>query len=109
MSWYFLGGFSAYLIGAVGPVPEPLGMLADVGMVGRALEGDVQRDLEAELARARDQAVEVVERAELGMDRLVPALGRADGPGAAGVAGSGGQRVVRPLAERRPIGWIGGR
>ena len=94
-----LGRVLGVLDRAVGPVPEPLGVLLDVGMVGRALEGDVQRDLDAQLAGLRHQAVEILDRPELGVDRLVPPLGAADGPGAARVVRARGQGVVRPLAE----------
>ncbi len=41
--WRVLG----VLDGAVGAMEEPLGMLLDPGMVGRALEGDVERELHA--------------------------------------------------------------
>ena len=41
---------------AVGPVAEPLGVLGDPGVVGRALEGEVQRDLEAVDLRPRRRA-----------------------------------------------------
>ena len=47
MSWYFFGGFSAYWTRAVGPPAEPLRMLLHVRMIGRALERDVERDLDA--------------------------------------------------------------
>ena len=50
-------------------------MLAHVGMVGAALEGDVERDFDAEFAGALHQAAEILERAEFRMDRLVAALG----------------------------------
>ena len=52
----FLGRVLGVLHRAVGPRAEPLGMLAHVRMVGRALEGDVERDLDAVLACCRDQA-----------------------------------------------------
>ena len=71
-------------------------------MVGRALDGEVERDLEAEGPRALDEAVEVVERAELRMHRGVAALRAADRPWAPGVAGRGGERVVASLAVRAP-------
>ncbi|MCF0089077.1 hypothetical protein B0E37_04165 [Streptomyces sp. MH192] len=41
------------------------------------------------------------------MDRVVPALGRADRPGAADVGLARGERVVGPLAEGRPDGVDG--
>jgi hypothetical protein len=43
-------------------------MLAHVRMVGRALEGDVQSDGEPVLVGDGDQAAEVLDRAELGVD-----------------------------------------
>jgi hypothetical protein len=71
MSSYFFGGFSAYLI-EPSAATEPFGMLAQPGMVGRALDREVERDLQPVLARGRDQAAEILERAERGMDRVVP-------------------------------------
>ena len=70
-------------------------------VVGRALQREVERDLEAELVRLGDERVEVLERAEVGMDGVVAALGRADRPRDAGIAGPGVERVVRALAKRR--------
>ena len=101
MSSYFLGGFSAYLMRAVRPPVEPLRMLLDPGMVGRALDREVERDLEPVGVRRLDQAVEVVERAELGMERVVAALGAADRIGAAGIVRPRRQRVVAALAVLR--------
>ena len=42
----FLGRIFRVLDGAVGPLPEPFGMFSRVGVIGRALERDVQSDLE---------------------------------------------------------------
>ena len=50
-------------------------MLGDPGVVGRALEGDVEGELHAVGAGGGDQGVEVGEGAELGMDGLVAAFG----------------------------------
>src|SRR5262249_22382058 len=94
-----LGRVLGVLDGAVGPVAEPPGVLADVGVVGGALKGDFQGDVDAVLAGGGDQTVEVGQGAQLRVDGLVPALGAADGPGAAGVARPGRQGVVRALAE----------
>src|SRR3989454_11151789 len=58
------------LDGAVGPVKEPLRVLADPGVIRRALDGEVERDLEPEAPRGLDEAGKVVERAQ----------GRMDGP-----------------------------
>src|SRR6185369_7524468 len=59
---------------AVRPPPEPLGVLAHVRMVGRALEGDVEGDANSKTGRFFYQGVKIAERPEVRMDRLVPAL-----------------------------------
>ena len=53
-----------------------------------------------EAAAGIDEAAEIVERAELGMHRVVAALPAADGVGAAGIVGRGLQRIVAG-----PCGW----
>ena len=83
----FLGRVLRVLHRAVGAPAEPLRMLAHVRMVGRALERDVERELEPELAGAGDEPPEILERAELRVQRLVAAFGGADGPRAADVLG----------------------
>ena len=82
-------------------------MLLDPRVVGRGVDGEVERDLQPVLARRRHQPGEVLERAELGMDGVVAALGRADGVGAAGIVRPGVRVLLRPLRLVRPIGWIG--
>ena len=52
--------------------------------------------------------LEVVERAEIGMDRGVPALGPADRPRASGITGPRLQRIVRPFAVS-PADRVNGR
>ena len=55
-----------------------------------------------------DEAVEVVQRAQFGEDRLVSALGRADRPGAAGIVGARRSGiVVAALAEAAADGMNG--
>jgi hypothetical protein len=93
-----LGRVLRVLHGAVGAPAEPVGVRLHVRVVGRALKGDVERDLQPVVGRAREQVPKVFFGAERRQDRLVPALGRADGPGAAHVVGAGLERVVRPLA-----------
>ena len=85
MSWYFFGGFSAYLMVPSGPEDEPIGMLLDPRVVRRALDGEVERHFHALRVAGADEAAEVGERAELGMHRLVSALDRADCIRTAGV------------------------
>src|SRR5581483_10380548 len=81
----------------VGVLPEPR-------VVGRALDGEVERDLEPVLGGAGDEPVEVVERAEGRLDGGVAALRAADRPRATRVARRGDERVVAPLAMRAPDG-----
>ena len=95
-----LGRVLGVLQRAVGPVLEPLRVLRQPGMVGRGLEGEVERELHPVLAQRRDERREVVLRAEVGVDRVVPARGSADRPGAADVARRGALGVVPPLAVR---------
>ncbi len=82
----------------VGAGGEPLRVAGHPGMVRRRLQRQVEGDLEPELGRPGHEAVEVLEGAEVGVDRVVPAVAGADRPGRAGVVGPGGERVVRPLA-----------
>ena len=68
MSWYFLGGFSAYWMVPSGRFLEPRFVFRHVGMVGRGLEGDVERDGDVVSFAASRRSVEVVDRAEFGED-----------------------------------------
>src|SRR5262249_5449213 len=68
---------------SVGTDVEPIRVLLHPGMIGRALQRIVERDLHAEALGGRDEAVEVVDRAELRMNRSVTAFGAADRPWAA--------------------------
>ncbi len=95
---------------AVGAMAEPLGMLRDPRVIGRALEREVEGELHLVALQLRQQVLEVVERPELRMDRGVPTGLRSDRPRAPRIVGSGRRGVVRALpAWCRPIGWIGGR
>ncbi len=98
MSWYFLGGFSAYAMVPSARVVNHSGWLVDPRVVGRGLQGQVEGDLEAELAGPGDERVEVLEGAEVGMDGVVAAVLAADRPRRAGVVRARGQRVVGALA-----------
>ena len=75
-------------------------MLGQPRVVGRGLDREVERDLEPGLPRRGDEVVEVLQRPELGMDRVVAALLAADRPGAARIALLRLERVVAPLAVR---------
>ena len=54
-------------------------------LVRRALEGQVQGHLRAQLPGARDEGDEVLDAAQLGVDGVVPAVGRADAVGRTGI------------------------
>jgi len=82
---------------AVGARGEPLRVLLDPRVVGRALQRDVQRHLEPEPARLGDEEVEVLEGPEVWVDRVMAPVGRADGVGAPGVLGARVKGVVGPL------------
>ena len=83
---------------AVGQDREPFGVLTDPRVVRRALEGQVQGDLHAELTGTGHQGVEVVEGAQIGVDDIVPAIGRADAVGRARVIRTRIEGVVAALA-----------
>ena len=66
-------------------------MLRQPGMIRRALHGEIERDLEAVFEAGRDQRAEILDGAELGMQRIVPAFGRSDRIGRPGLT-LGGHR-----------------
>src|SRR5262245_26556889 len=67
------------LDGAVGAAPEPLGVLAHIWMVGRALESDVECDSNSKAGGFFYQEIKITERPEIRVNSLVPALSSADG------------------------------
>ena len=71
-------------------------------MVGRALHREVERDLQAVRVCGRHEPPEVVDIAEVGMDRIVPAGLVADRVDGADVARLSRQRVVLALPLRVP-------
>ena len=89
---------------AVGPMLEPLRVLADPGMIGRRLERDVERDLESEVARGGDEAIEVVERAEPGSIAVWPPASEPMAHGLPGSPGAAVSALLRPLRCVVPIG-----
>ena len=66
-------------------------MLGHPRVVGRGLQREVERDLQAELAAAAHEARRSRERAQVGVDRVVPAVGGADRPRRARVVRAGGR------------------
>ncbi len=76
-------------------------------MVGRALQGEIDGDLEAVLRGGGDEGLEIGNGSQVGMHGLVPALGRADRPWAARVVWPGVERVVRAFAVHATDGVDG--
>src|SRR5437868_6755791 len=80
-------------------------MLLQPGVIRRALDREVERDLDPRLLRRGDHRVEVVPGAEVGMDRIVPALFGPDRPRRADIGCVRRERVVPSLAVR-PTYWV---
>src|SRR5262245_8095406 len=74
-------------------------MLLDPRVIGRGLEGDVERNLDPAPARVVDEARERGQVAELRMNGRVAACRAADCPRHARIARALRRLVVRPLAE----------
>src|SRR5439155_1760880 len=74
-------------------------MLAHPGMIGRTLKGDIEGDLNAEVARAIHQFAKIIERTELRMDRFVSAFLRADSPRTSRLVGRGIRLAILPFAK----------
>ena len=75
MSSYFFGRIFRIAHRAVRPALEPLRMLLQPGMIGRALHGEVERDLHAERSAGRDELAEILQRAQFRMHGVVAAFG----------------------------------
>ena len=89
-------------------MPEPLRVLGHPGVVRAGLQRVVERHLEAGGVRGGDEGVEVLERAQVGVNGGVPAAGAADRPRAARVVGPGLEAVVAALAKADADGVDGG-
>src|SRR3569833_1760586 len=94
----FLRGILRVLHAPVGPLAKPFGMLAYVGMIGRALKRDVARNLHAVLAHLGDEGIEVRKRAARGVHGGVTAFIGADGPGTARIVRACDEAVVAAFA-----------
>ena len=93
--------------GAVEARGEPLGVLCDPRVVGRTLQGQIERYLEPQFVGASREVAELAQRAEVGVDPVVAAVRRADRVRAARVAGLRHERVVAALAMRGSNGMDG--
>src|SRR5919202_467498 len=67
-----LGRIFRILHGAIRAPPEPLRVLPHIGMIGGALEGDVEGDLYPILLGFGKQAAEIIQSPELGMNGRMP-------------------------------------
>ena len=88
---------------------KPVGMLAHPGMIRRRLERNVYGHMQVALPGRRNEPVEGVQPAQIGMHGLVSAGLGADGPGAAGIARLRVRRVVLALPVRMSDGMHGGK
>ena len=77
-------------------------MLREPRVVGRALDREVDADVDPELVRGVGQACEVVDRSEFGMDRVVAPGLVPDRPRRTGIAGRRTERIVGALAVGVP-------
>ena len=93
-----LGRVLGALDGPVLLAVVPVRMVLHVGMVRRAVEGEVQGHLEAAIVAGGDEGAAFLEGSQLRVHGLVAAVRVADGVRAAGLAGLGHERIVGPLA-----------
>ena len=85
---------------AVGAMAEPLGMLAHPGVIGRALPGEIERDLHARAARAsRLNASKSSSVPSAGSIAVCPPAGEPIAQGLPGSSGPAAERVVASLPE----------
>src|SRR6185437_5613074 len=83
-------------------LPEPLGMLVRIGVIRRALERDAQRNFQTVFFHPGDKLTEILQSAQLRMNRLVTPLGRSNRPGTAHVVGFCHDRIIFPFAMSAP-------
>ena len=76
--------------GSVRKFGEPLPVADCPGVIRCALQCQVEGDLQSTGARGRNERVEILDRAEIGMHGIVSACAASDRPGRADVAGLGG-------------------
>ena len=82
---------------AVGTTVEPVRMFAHPGVVGRALNREVERNLHAQRLGGAHESIEILERAEGRLDRGMATMLAADRPRTAGVSRPCVEAIVRTL------------
>src|SRR5260370_16350439 len=95
----FLGRILGVLDTAVRAVMEPIRMLADPRMVGRALDCKIERHLDSETVGRRVEAIEVAQRPDRRIYRGVSARLAANRPPTAGRV----RTTVEPILRTLPI------
>src|SRR5258708_19456805 len=77
-------------------------MFANVGVIRRALKRQIQGNLNCAVRGGADKALEILERTQLWMHRLVAAFRGANCPGAADVLVPSDWRILAALSARGP-------
>src|ERR1700691_4356253 len=94
----FFGRIFGELHGAVRATAKPFWMLSHVGMVGRGLESDIQRNLNPLFSCLRLELFEIGQGSEPRIDGFVSAFRGTDGPGASHIVLLNLDAVVLTLA-----------
>src|SRR5213593_2543264 len=74
---------------SIRPPSKPLRMLPDIRMIGRALIGEIQCDVDSPAFGSRNQVAKILKSSKLGVNSLVSALFGADPPRASRLARPG--------------------
>ena len=109
MSWYFFGGFSAYLIVPSGRWKNHSGCSRTQGWSG---EHWMAKSSATSRPRARARATKRSKSSSVpssGCTARWPPSGPPIAHGLPGSPGAAASALLRPLRFVRPIGWIGGR
>ena len=100
----FFRGIFGILNRAVGPPAEPFRMFPHIGMIRRALIGQIQCDLEPQAFSRGYKPAKIVQRAELRMNSLMSTLLGTNRPRASGFSRLSFPRVVFAFAMCAPDG-----
>src|SRR5207302_10850732 len=73
-------------------------MFFDVRMIGRAIDGEIERNLHPAFAHLFLQPIKIGQRSERRLDRLMPTGFAADRPRHPWITRLAGDRIVPPLA-----------
>src|SRR2546426_9316557 len=82
----FFRRISRVLNRSIRPQSKPFRMLPDVRMIGRALIGKIQCDVDSPAFSSRHKAAKIIESSKLGVNGLVSPLLRTDRPRASRLA-----------------------